>query len=244
MNDISPDTESLSADELALRREKGDYHMSWETERELWDMVRRGDVDGVLERASQFENWGVGRIAKTGLRQEKNLLIAATTLATRAAVEGGVPVEHAYSLSDSVITSGEDLSSSDAVIALKRRMLADFARLVVRFRCPLRVSPETARCIDYLSKHLLEPVSLEDLGKAVNLGPTHVSRKFHRETGLTVTGWLRRERIREACALLACSARPIPDIAVFLGFSSQSWFTACFRRETGKTPLEWRKGGA
>lgn len=242
MKDMYPDPSALTADELAVRRDKGEYHMSWETERELWDMVRRGDVELLRERASQFEIWGVGRIAKTSLRQEKNLLIAATTLATRAAVEGGVPVEHAYSLSDSVITAGEDLSTSDAVIALKRRMLADFAGLVVRFRCPSRVSPEIARCIDYLSKHLLEPVSLSDLASAVNLGPTHVSRKFHRETGMTVTGWLRRERVREACSLLSGSARPIPDIAVFLGFSSQSWFTACFRRETGKTPLEWRKG--
>ncbi|MCD1655076.1 AraC family transcriptional regulator [Treponema zuelzerae] len=223
----------------STQRELSSFHMSWESEQELWNLVRRGDAESLRQRSPSFESWGIGRIAKTDVRQEKNLFIASVTLATRAAVEGGVPVEYAYTLSDEAINAAENLSTDDAVRDFKRKSLVDFALLVRRYRTPRPLSAEIARCVDYISKHLTEDITLDALAAAVNLSPTHVSRKFRRETGFAFTIWLRRERVREACRLMLHSSLAIPDIAAHLGFSSQSYFTVCFKRETGATPGRW-----
>jgi AraC family transcriptional regulator len=50
------------------------------------------------------------------------------------------------------------------------------------------------------------------------------------------------ERIRRAEALLADAALPIGIIAIRLGFSSQSHFTATFRRLRGISPRAYRMG--
>ena len=67
---------------------------------------------------------------------------------------------------------------------------------------------------------------------------------FKRTTGQTPHEFLVTCRIRRAMDVLAKdpSAR-ITDLALTLGFASSQHFAARFRRETGKTPSEWRAAG-
>ena len=64
---------------------------------------------------------------------------------------------------------------------------------------------------------------------------------FKRTTGQTPHEFLVTCRIRKAMDILSKdpSAR-ITDLATDLGFASSQHFAARFRRETGKTPSEWR----
>lgn len=226
---------------LYERREGTKFHLPWSAERELWDLVRRGATDEVRQKQDAISAWGFGIIGKTGLRHEKNMLIAATTLATRAAIDGGVPDEIAYAMSDGVIASGEDLSSVNAVLLLKERMIVDFTELVVRYKKKARYSPEVARCVDYVSKYLFGDVSLKILSGVTNLSPSQLSRKFKKETGMSIVEYVQRERIEEAKRMLAFSARSLPEIANCLNFASQSYFTAVFRKTVGTTPAEYRR---
>ena len=84
---------------------------------------------------------------------------------------------------------------------------------------------------------------LDDLAKAVEVSPFRLCRLFRAETGMPIKSYIRRLRLAEAVARLRDGQRDLSAIALDLGFSSHSHFTADFRREYGLTPSETRRLG-
>jgi AraC-like DNA-binding protein len=96
-----------------------------------------------------------------------------------------------------------------------------------------------AQARDYLEEHYAEPVRLAALAAHVHLSPYHLVRVFHRATGLPPHAYLESVRIRHAQRLLATGLAPA-EVAYATGWSSQSHFTARFRRIIGITPGRYR----
>ena len=61
-----------------------------------------------------------------------------------------------------------------------------------------------------------------------------------KETGISVSAYIRRQKIEMAKNLLQYSDYPIIEIANRLSFSSQSHFIQQFREVTGMTPGKYR----
>lgn len=94
----------------------------------------------------------------------------------------------------------------------------------------------------YIRGHLGEEMSRESLAAMVYLNPDYLSHIFKHATGCSVTGFIINERIKEAERLLSGTDMSIRDIAIACGFQSISYFSKQFRRATGMTPREFRKG--
>jgi transcriptional regulator GlxA family with amidase domain len=60
--------------------------------------------------------------------------------------------------------------------------------------------------------------------------------------GVSPYRWFLNARVKHAQTLLLNGTLPLAEIAVRLGFADQSHFTKAFRRATGTTPGEWRRG--
>ena len=88
--------------------------------------------------------------------------------------------------------------------------------------------------------HLTQEIDTEKIAEAVGVSPYHLSRLFRSLTGETMRNYLLRERIEAAKQMLVTDSRSIPQIASFLRFCDQSYFTAVFRRHTGMTPGQYR----
>jgi len=93
-----------------------------------------------------------------------------------------------------------------------------------------------ARAKAVLSENLAEPPSLEELGLRVGCSHFYLSRTFTRETGLTISQWLRRTRLERAAALLRARECNVTEAALEVGYSSPSHFSYAFREMFGCCP--------
>ena len=81
---------------------------------------------------------------------------------------------------------------------------------------------------------------LADLGRAVHCSPFHLARQFRRATGESISGYLLRVRLAAALHRIAEGEGNLARLAVELGFSHHSHFTARFRSVFGCTPVRAR----
>ncbi|NDL59173.1 helix-turn-helix domain-containing protein [Phytoactinopolyspora mesophila] len=74
-----------------------------------------------------------------------------------------------------------------------------------------------------------------------NVSPAHLSRTMRVCAGTTPTRFVTGLRLERAASLLATTADSVTSIAHRCGFSSQSYFTRCFRDVYELTPREFRR---
>jgi AraC family transcriptional regulator len=93
----------------------------------------------------------------------------------------------------------------------------------------------------YIEEHLAEPIPLDALAKLVHLSSYYFCRAFKQSFGIPPHRYHISRRIERAKTLLAEPARSVTEIALELGFSETSSFSAAFRHVTGTTPTEYRR---
>lgn len=92
----------------------------------------------------------------------------------------------------------------------------------------------------YIDQHLHEDISLTDLAAVADLTPDHFGVAFKVSTGKTPHRYHIERRIHRAKELLLNPSLTIIQIALEVGFSGQSHFSATFRKVTGMSPSEFR----
>lgn len=88
------------------------------------------------------------------------------------------------------------------------------------------------------------PVTVAEVATAVGVSPFHLSRVVTRATGRSLHQHVVRLRLRDALERVLDTRDGLTTIALDLGWSSHSHFTAAFRREYGVTPARLRGGRA
>jgi AraC-like DNA-binding protein len=83
-------------------------------------------------------------------------------------------------------------------------------------------------------------VRLADLARVTQLSPYHLSRLFHRSSGVTISQLRSRLKVRQALDRLADGQRDLAALAAEAGFADQAHLTRTVRRETGHTPGQLR----
>jgi AraC family transcriptional regulator len=97
------------------------------------------------------------------------------------------------------------------------------------------------RAIDYVEAQLDKPVSLADVASSAGLTRMHFAAQFRAATGLRPHEYLLRRRIERAQEMLAGTGMSLVDVALSVGFQTQSHFTNVFKRYAGQPPRAWRE---
>jgi len=95
-------------------------------------------------------------------------------------------------------------------------------------------------CRTLIARHLGEPLSLAQLARAVGVSPFHLARLFQRDSGTTLHAYRHQLRLRTALERVA-DGEELTRVALELGYTSHSHFTALFRRAFGVTPSGRRR---
>lgn len=218
-------------------------HNTDEVEAIMLSCVEHGRVDEIQALFRRPIEGRAGTLAADALRQEKNLMICAATLVTRAAIRGGLDRATAFSLSDTYIQKAELMKDYAGLLRLNARMVEDFTQRVANVRCGTGASRLIRDARNYILTHLDEPITTEDLSRAVGMNRTYLCKRFQEEMGITVNHYVTAVKMDEAKRLLEVTKKTPAEIAEVLGYSSQSYFQSVFKRSTGRTPGEYRAEG-
>lgn len=232
--------QTAPAEESAPR----DRHKVYMAERALLDMVRNGDLNyrGALNNSMMLSS-GVPLESADALRQSKTAVAVFATLVSRAAMEGGLSPEEAYSVSDSYIQTAENGKTLDEIMPLGGMLYDDFIRRVHRLRQNPQYSPPVQRCCEYIEQHLAEKIVAADLAKATGYSEYYLTHRFKQETGISVNDYVKFVKIERAKTLLLSTSASTAELAAELSFGTRSYFSSVFTKLVGQTPQQYRASG-
>lgn len=93
---------------------------------------------------------------------------------------------------------------------------------------------------DYINTHLSDDLSRKELAKKVYLSEAYLSKKFAKETNVSLSAYVTARRMEYAKKLLASSSLTVSQIALEVGYHNFSYFSKSFRDATGCSPNEYR----
>jgi len=135
-------------------------------------------------------------------------------------------------------TDADDLSLL-SIEGLALELAAEFARTLGRMTTAS--APRWLRqAREMIDSYYMTQLTLNHISGEVGVHPVHLAREFRRHFGRTVGGYIRQQRIDQACRELKKDGAPLAEIALSVGFSSQSHFTRAFKSLTGTTPSSFR----
>lgn len=106
---------------------------------------------------------------------------------------------------------------------------------------PTRPYLTVKKYADLLSENILNHREVKFYAHALHITPNHLNKSVKEVTGDTAVSMMNRMTLLEAKSRLKNTALSISEIAYDLGFSDLSYFSKFFKRETGQTPLDYRK---
>lgn len=118
-----------------------------------------------------------------------------------------------------------------------------YARSAARLGGPSQASASELAAATrlWLLPRIAEPLTLARIANAVGCSMFHLCRAFRRATGTTVHGYRDQVRLRQALERIEQGERDLTRVALDLGYSSHSHFTAAFRRAFAAPPSAVRR---
>jgi AraC-like DNA-binding protein len=234
-------------DILFENNENNIHHNPYDQEMREFGSIENGDLIQ-LEKSMQEDYDGtIGTLAKDPLRNLKNLGIVLVTLASRAAIRGGLSPEISFSLSDSYIQQIEECKDLALVTPLAHKAEFQYAEMVHEIKekqkgiLKKQKNPRINKCKDFIFSHLHDRITLEDLAAEADCNPNYLSQLFKECEGISISGYILQEKINRAKNLLIYSDYSYIEIATYLGFSSQSHLGTQFKKHTGYTLRQYRE---
>lgn len=99
------------------------------------------------------------------------------------------------------------------------------------------------KAIGFIDEHYPEEsISLDKVARDVNISPNYFSAMFSQEVGQTFVEYLTSKRIGEAKRMLRQTDKRSSEIAFAVGYKDPHYFSFVFKKVSGCTPSEYRKG--
>ena len=234
LSDVSVDDAMVSMREMEER---------YAFENKIIRSVELGLTGESAKLASAFNSKLFDVRTSDPIRNAKNYCIIMNTLLRKAAERGGVHPIYLDRMSSSFAVKIEECELPQDCTNLMSQMYRDYTRLVKKhsFRS---YSPVVRRVILAVESDLSRELSTATLSDSQGISAGYLSAVFKRETGVTLTEFIRMRRMEYAQYLLDSTSLQIQTVALHCGILDLQYFSKLFKRHTGMTPSEYRQRGA
>lgn len=216
-------------------------HISYDFEQRFLFYIRNGLIDEMDNINMANYNGRPGKMSVDPKRQVKSLLLSMNTLCIRAAIEGGLEPETAYTVGELYAQKIDLCNDAFQLNNISKQIPYDYCKRVHDLKYPQTSDLTIQKAIKYISLHVTEKISTTEIAENLGISRGYLSTRFKDVIGVSVTDYINAQKIREAKQLLKFSDKPLVAISNYLSFSSQSYFQNVFKSFTGKTPTEFRK---
>ena len=181
-----------------------------------------------------------GMLSQDPVQSQKYHFAILASLLARLCLEEGLDREVAYNMSDLYIQRVDVLTTIKQIFELRDKMVNDYTSTMQNIKKNQSYSKQTSKAIDYISNHLNTRLTLSDIAEALDVTPSYLSKLFTKETGESISAYIKVEKLKAAANMLQYSDISITEISEYYHFSSQSHFTASFTEYHGITPKKYR----
>ncbi|MBU8906523.1 helix-turn-helix domain-containing protein [Desertibacillus haloalkaliphilus] len=215
--------------------------LRYKIEDQLLEQVKKGnsaEAERLVIESYNYFNFEE-RMPKQPIRLLKNLSIIFHTLVRREARNAKVPAILVHRTSEKFAREIEELKRVSEFEELRRRMIKTYADLS-KSEALSGYSGTVRKVIEHLQVHFDRPLNKDELAEKCYVHPSHLSRKFKQETGMTVKEYQQKIRIERAIEILDNEKLSVEEVAWFIGYEDPSYFTRVFKNKTGLTPSDYR----
>lgn len=228
-----------------MYRESEKYSRAYSQKAYLNDCIRNGDVESVArfldmteDRKHDFES-----IVQEDIRYAQDMIISQLTYLSDYSLEAGLDSGQVEKLNRFFCREIHNAYTTHQLLRISRDMSITYTLRIkdaLNTGKNLAYSPFVLRCLKYISNNIFEDFTVETIASAMEVSTSHLQRRIKDETGSTLKELILQKKIEQAKYLISYTDNTLAEISLSLHFSSQSHFTACFKRITGLTPFVFR----
>ena len=209
-------------------------------ENELIRAVSLGQQHKEKSLMSGFDGQVFERRLQDPLRNAKNYCIIMNTLLRKAAEQGGVHPLYIDRVSSKLAMKIEHTADVSETPELMRDIFSSYCRLV-RKHSTKNFSSVVKKSVLMIDADISAELSLSTLAKKQGITTGYLATVFKKETGKTVSEYIRDRRISHAVHLLNTTSLQIQTVAMHCGINDVQYFSKLFKKQIGKTPKEYRE---
>ncbi|QIB69342.1 AraC family transcriptional regulator [Aminipila butyrica] len=136
-----------------------------------------------------------------------------------------------------MMTEEKDFRKEEIFFFLLKQLIEEYTEQTVDLENTVQ-SVEVKTICEFLEKHYMENITLDELGELTGLSKYYLLRSFTKQKGISPYSYLETIRIDKAKKMLERGILPI-DVALQTGFADQSHFSNFFKKFIGLTPKQY-----
>lgn len=158
---------------------------------------------------------------------------------SRASVEGGASLQKVFGLNFDFITSLSKIDNLKDLCFWTTNITNHFIDNVFE-NLYSGTSYIMTQAVHNINSNYMNKITLEKLAAHLYVNKTYLSKLFNKEMGTSFSIYLNEVRIKKSKELLSNTTMSIIDIALYVGYENQSYFTKMFKKITNTTPKKYR----
>ncbi|WP_052037847.1 helix-turn-helix domain-containing protein [Leuconostoc mesenteroides] len=180
-------------------------------------------------------------VVKTELtsKYSQHTLIEYTSLLTNVLTNFGYPSTDLYTIKKKIFATID----CHTTFPLNLRILDQIITLFFDLLLNKNLSSGTElhqKIKNHIDRNITQQITLPDIARNLRVPLKKLNPTFKKQYGLTINQYIRHHKINIAKNLLYATNLSLQDIAILLGFNSQSYFVTTFKEITNQTPINYR----